>query len=88
MTSLAPISSAPAAFSTKRNFANLVYWIGVILTAACILLVLIGQSEVFHAVEHNDFPLSWVFAALAVVAFTVAEVSQHSASDGKLKTLH
>jgi hypothetical protein len=27
-----------------------------------------------HRFEHNDFPLSWTFAGLAVLAFAVAEL--------------
>jgi hypothetical protein len=67
----------PARFAVKKTRAVVAYWIGVILTAACILLVLIGQSEVVHSLEHTEFPLSWAFAILAVLAFTVGEILQH-----------
>jgi hypothetical protein len=51
------------------------YWIGWAATMACLAIILTGNMELVWRFEHRGFPLSWVFAGIAVLAFLVAEFS-------------
>ena len=64
--------------TTRRNwtagfYAGL-YWIGMVMTLACLALILAGNLEPVYRFEHTRFPLSWAFAAVAVLAFLAAEL--------------
>jgi hypothetical protein len=62
-----------ADYSVRNKWAAVLYWIGVALTATCILLILMGQTERLYRLEHSGFPLSWAFGGLAILAFGLAE---------------
>jgi hypothetical protein len=59
--------------TAKKNWANRFYWIGVTMTLACFALVLTGNTDLLWRFEHKGFPLSWMCAGVAVLAFLVAE---------------
>jgi hypothetical protein len=40
---------------------------------ACLALILAGNIEPVYRFEHTRFPLSWAFAAFALLAFLAAE---------------
>lgn len=56
-----------------RKWAAGLYWIGVVMTLACVALVLAGNTELVYQFEHRYFPLSWTLAGIAVLAFLAAE---------------
>jgi len=61
--------------TAKRNrWASLFYWIGVVMTACTIGLVLLSNTAWGAKVEHTSFPLAWKFAIVAVLAFLVGEI--------------
>jgi len=62
----------PIAHKNSNNAFNL---IGLAMTVGSIVLVLAGNTELFGSLEHTAFPLSWGFAAAAIVAFLAAEAS-------------
>jgi hypothetical protein len=49
------------------------YWIGTAMMLACFALILAGNTEPVYQFEHTRFPLSWVFAIVAIFAFLAAE---------------
>lgn len=55
-------------------------WIGVVLTLACFGVVLAGNTELVWRFEHAGFPLSWVLAGAAVLAFLATEFCDSTAS--------
>jgi hypothetical protein len=57
------------------GFYDALYWIAVLMTVACVALVLAGNTEVLWRFEHVGFPISWAFGAVAVLAFMAAEIS-------------
>lgn len=61
--------------TTERTatFRTGFYWIGMLMTLACIAFVLASNTELMFRFEHTSFPLSWAFAGLAVLAFLAAE---------------
>jgi len=56
------------------------YWIGIAMTLLCFALILAGNTELGWRFEHRGFPLSWLFASAAVVAFLVCEFCQSARS--------
>lgn len=60
----------------KRIWIAAFYWIGVATTLACFAFVLAGNTDLVWRFEHTGFPLSWVFAGFAILAFLGAEFSQ------------
>ncbi len=54
-------------------------WIGVILALACVAVILAGNTEIVWQSEHGGFPLSWVLAAGAILAFVATEFSDSAA---------
>jgi hypothetical protein len=59
--------------TAKRIRTAAFYWIGMATTMACFALVLAGNTELVWRFEHRGFPLSWMFAGTAVLAFLAAE---------------
>jgi hypothetical protein len=61
-----------------RNWATrhyaVFFWMGVIMTIACLALVLAGNTEMFYRLERSSVPLSWAFGAVAIVEFLFAEI--------------
>jgi len=55
-------------------------WIGVVLTLACFATVVAGNTEPVWRFEHAGFPLSWVLAAAAILAFLATEFCDLTAS--------
>jgi hypothetical protein len=49
------------------------YWIGIIMTIACVAVVLAGNTDLIYPFEHSRFPTSWVFAGVAILSFLAAE---------------
>jgi hypothetical protein len=49
------------------------YWIGMAMAAACIVLVLAGNTERLWRFEHAHIPLSCVSGIVAMLAFVMAE---------------
>lgn len=66
--------------TAKHYWATGFYWIGVAMTLGCFALVLAGNTELVWRFEHRGFPLSWMFAGAAVIAFLVAEFGSPSAA--------
>jgi hypothetical protein len=56
----------------SRTFCGL----GLVMTLATLALILAGNTEFAYRFEHSRFPLSWGFAAVAILAFLAAEVCQ------------
>jgi predicted cobalt transporter CbtA len=50
------------------------YWLGTVMTLACLALIVAGNTELLYRVEHTRFPLSWALAGIAVLAFVAAEL--------------
>jgi hypothetical protein len=64
--------------TTKRDgtagvYAGL-YWLGMVMTLACLALIVGGNTELLYRFEHTRFPLAWVCAGIAVLAFCAAEL--------------
>ena len=55
-------------------------WIGVVLTLACFATVVAGNTELVWRFEHAGFPLSWVLAGAAILAFLATEFCDSTAS--------
>jgi len=70
--------------TAKRIWTAGFYWVGVAMTLACFALILAGNTELVWRFEHKGLPLSWAFAAAAVLAFLAAEFS-HSARSAPSK---
>jgi hypothetical protein len=66
--------------SAPRIWAAAFYWIGVVMTTACVATVLAGNTELFHRFEHTGFPLSWAFAGIAAIAFLATEICNPGSS--------
>ena len=49
------------------------YWIGMAAVLASLACIVAGNTESVYQFEHSGFPLSWAFAAAAIVAFLAAE---------------
>jgi hypothetical protein len=49
------------------------YWAGVAMAIACLMLILVGNTEIGWRLEHTDLPVSWLAGALAILAFLTAE---------------
>jgi len=64
--------------TTKRDgtvgFYAGFYWLGVVMTLACLALIVAGNTELLYRFEHTRFPLSWALAGIAVIAFVAAEL--------------
>lgn len=56
----------------SRTFCGL----GLVMTLATLALILAGNTEFAYRFEHTRFPLSWGFAAVAILAFLAAEFCQ------------
>lgn len=63
--------------SAAQRFFNS---IGVVLTLACFAVVVAGNTELLSRFEHTGFPLSWILAGAAVLAFLATEFCDSSAS--------
>jgi hypothetical protein len=62
--------------TTRRDsllMQNATYWIGVIMTVACVFLVLAKNTTLLSPLNSAPVPLSWVFGGLAICAFVVYE---------------
>ncbi len=66
--------------AAKRKFTAGSYWIGIALMLVCFALILAGNTELGWRFEHRSFPLSWVFACAAILAFLVCEFCQTALS--------
>ena len=66
--------------STERDWKAVYhigfFWSGVLMTVACLALVLAGNTELGYRLEHTGFPLSWAFAGFALIQFLAAELCQ------------
>jgi hypothetical protein len=49
------------------------YWAGVAMAIACLMLILVGNTEIGWRLEHTDLPVSWLAGAFAILAFLAAE---------------
>jgi len=50
------------------------------LALACLAVVLAGNTELVWRFEHSGFPLSWVLAGAALLAFLATEFCDFTAS--------
>jgi hypothetical protein len=50
------------------------FWVGVLMSAAAVTVVLARDTKLIWRFEQSDFPLSGVFAALAALAFLATEL--------------
>jgi hypothetical protein len=64
--------------SIRRNCEAGFYWVGIAMTLASLALILTGNSDLGWRFEHQGFPLSWAFAAAAILAFLATEHSPAS----------
>jgi hypothetical protein len=64
--------------TAKRNWVTGFYWIGVLMTVACVALVAAANTELASRLERSRFPLAWVFAGTAILAFLAAELCHHA----------
>lgn len=60
--------------SGKRGWSSFWYWVGVVMTIACVGLVLAGNTKIGARLEHMDYPLSWITAGIGVLAFLISEI--------------
>jgi hypothetical protein len=67
--------------TTKRNWTDGFYWIGVALTLGCFALVLAGNTEFGWMFEHSRLPVSWILGGAAVATFLVADLCHRAFSD-------
>ncbi len=67
--------------TAKRNWAAYFFWIGVVAALVCFALVLGGNTEALWRFERRSFPLSWVFAGAAALAFVGAEYFDKARSE-------
>jgi hypothetical protein len=58
----------------QRSWATGFYWAGVALAVAFLALVWAGNTELLWRFEHSGFPVSWVLAGGAVIAFLAFEL--------------
>lgn len=58
----------------RTHWASAFYWVGVLMTAGTIALVLLSNTSWGAKLEHTSFPLAWKFAIVAVLAFLLGEV--------------
>lgn len=49
------------------------YWAGVALAFACLLLLVVSNTDIGWRLEHADLPASWLAGGLAILAFLAAE---------------
>jgi RES domain-containing protein len=49
------------------------YWVGVVMAAACLILTATGNTSFGWRFEHAGVPLSWLAAGLAVICFLAYE---------------
>jgi hypothetical protein len=64
--------------TSERNWAAGFCCIGVVMTLTCLAFILAGNTDFAYRFEHTKFPLSWAFAAVAVLAFLAAELCHAS----------
>lgn len=62
--------------AAQRSFNG----IGVVLALACFATVVAGNTELVWRFEHSGFPLSWVLAGAAILAFLATEFCDSTAS--------
>jgi hypothetical protein len=67
----------------NKIWATGFYWIGVVMTLASFTLILAGNTELLWRFEHSRFPLSWMFAGVAILAFLVAELGLSGSAQRK-----
>jgi len=64
--------------ATRRNWTAVFYmsfyWTGIVMVLACLALILVCNTDLFYRFEHTRFPLSWMVAIMAVLAFLAAEL--------------
>jgi hypothetical protein len=65
--------------TTRQTWSNTFYWIGVAMTLVCFALVLAGNTAPLSRFEHRGFPVSWMSAGIAVIAFLLAEFGSSGA---------
>jgi hypothetical protein len=64
----------------RRSWTTrLFYWMGMVMTVACLALILAGNTEMLWRFEHTAFPLSWICAVGAVLAFVAFELCESPA---------
>jgi len=57
-----------------KRTASIFYWAGVSMTVGCVAAVVVTHSAWIWRFGRRDFPLPWVFAGLAIVAFLATEL--------------
>jgi hypothetical protein len=67
------LSSADQRISNQQRCTDACYWIGIILTIACVALICARNTDWGWAFEHARFPLSWAAGLIAIVAFLASE---------------
>jgi len=55
------------------TFSAGLYWIGIVMTLACLGFIVAGNTDLLYRFEHTSFPLSWAFAGFAVLAYLGSE---------------
>jgi hypothetical protein len=65
---------------TQRSWTAALYWVGVAMTLACLVLIVAGNTELLWRFEHTGLPLSWAFAGVAVLAFAAFEFCDSASS--------
>ena len=66
--------------TAKRNLMDCFLGIGVLMTLASLAVILASNTGLVWPLEHTGFPLSWMLAGLAILAFLAAELCHDDAS--------
>jgi len=64
----------------QKSWTAALYWIGVAMTVACLVLTVAGNTELLWRFEHTGLPLSWALAGAAVLAFVAFEFCDSDSS--------
>jgi hypothetical protein len=60
--------------AAKRNLMDWFLGIGVVMTLASLAVVLASNTGLVWPLEHTGFPLSWMLAGAAILAFLATEL--------------
>ncbi len=63
-----------------RSWATGFYWIGAAMALASLAFVVASNTEILWRLEHTGFPLSWLLAGGAILAFLAFELCDCSSS--------
>jgi hypothetical protein len=59
--------------TSPRLSQTLLYWLGVLASAVCIVLIFAGNAQIAWRYEHTSVPASWAAGLIAIVSLLGAE---------------